>query len=502
LSALALLALTGSVRAQWYAVTDLGTLGGTNCLAYGINNHEQIVGASQTARGNYHGFMFYDGWMMDVGTLGGSNSWCYGVNDDGWMVGTADLPWTNMHAFVRTNALLGFGMMDLGTLGGSNSAAWMINLHGEMVGWAATTDGSHHAFFMTNFWPGWMMDLGTAGGTNSEAYCINSDGMVVGGARMWDGSVEPILTTNAIYGSGSMMTMGMGGMGALGGQSWFVNDLGNTAGQAEMPDGNHHAFITASGGMMGRMELDLGTLGGTNSVAYSLNNSGIAVGMAELSNGAHHAFMATSVMGGSWHMTDLNGLVPTGSGWELMEARGINSAGQITGWGMHDGRTNGFLLTPVSAPVIMTAGPSAQIVGAGAPILLQMQMSASEPLTYQWLRDGVAIPGATNATLKIAAMGMGNAGQYTVTARNAVGTVARASVPVGMFGIEFGSGTPRLTVAAPAGSHFRIDYSETLGGGANWQTMTEFTMAGSTRQVSDTPPAGTGSRFYRAVMLP
>ena len=62
-----------------------------------------------------------------------------------------------------------------------------------------------------------------------------------------------------------------------------------------------------------------------------------------------------------------------------------------------------------------------------------MQMNAIEPLTYQWLHDGVPIAGATNATLTLAAMSLGNVGQYTVTARNAVGTVASASAAVAMF---------------------------------------------------------------------
>lgn len=47
-SSLALLALAGAARAQFYAATDLGALGGTNGMAYGLNNHEQIVGTAQT----------------------------------------------------------------------------------------------------------------------------------------------------------------------------------------------------------------------------------------------------------------------------------------------------------------------------------------------------------------------------------------------------------------------------------------------------------------------
>lgn len=506
LSSLALLALACAARGQFYAVTDLGTFGGTNGMAYSINNHEQIVGAAQTGMGQYHAFMFEGGRLADLGTMGGSNSWAYGVNDSGWMVGASGMPMTNMHAFLCTNALTNPTMMDLGTLGGSNSAAWMIDMHGDMVGWAMMTNGDQHAFFMTNFASGGMMDLGTAGGINSAAHCINSNRMVVGGAMMSSGSLEPIMSTNALFGSSSMMTMGMGSMGASGGQSWYVDDMGNTAGQAMMSGGNYHAFVSGGGGMMGQTIVDLGTLGGTNSIAYCLNNAGTAVGMAQTAAGMPHAFMVTNVlgggMGGTVHMIDLNNLIPTNSGWELMVARGMNAAGQIVGWGMDAGRTNAFLLTPVPSPVIMMSVTGPEVVGPGTPITLGMQMSASEPLTYQWLQNGMPIAAATNATYTISGMTMANAGHYTVTARSAVGTVASSSAALSMFTMQFTNGTPHLSVAAPSGSHFRIDYSDMLGSSANWQAMTNFTMMGSLTQMSDAPPQDLRAKFYRAVMLP
>ena len=130
LSVPVLLALACATQAQYYAVTDLGALGGTNGMAYAINNHEQIVGTAQTGAGNFHAFMFAGGRMLDLGTLGGGNSYAYGINDNGWMVGGADLPATNRHAFLCTNGLMNPRMMDLGTLGGTNSAAMMIDMLG------------------------------------------------------------------------------------------------------------------------------------------------------------------------------------------------------------------------------------------------------------------------------------------------------------------------------------------------------------------------------------
>jgi hypothetical protein len=118
------------------------------------------------------------------------------------------------------------------------------------------------------------------------------------------------------------------------------------------------------------------------------------------------------------------------------------------------------------------------------------------------LHAGVPIPGATNATLTLPGMSMGIAGQYTVIARNAMGTVANSSVAVSMFSMAMTNGSPHLMVAAPAGSHFRIDYADSLASIPNWQTMTNFTMMGSMSQMSVTPPPGSHGQFYRAVMMP
>src|SRR5690606_41930251 len=47
---------------------------------------------------------------------------------------------------------------------------------------------------------------------------------------------------------------------------------------------------------------------------------------------------------------DLNMLIDPLSGWQLTEGRAINDLGQITGTGVFNGQTRGFLLTPVPEP--------------------------------------------------------------------------------------------------------------------------------------------------------
>jgi hypothetical protein len=44
-------------------------------------------------------------------------------------------------------------------------------------------------------------------------------------------------------------------------------------------------------------------------------------------------------------MKDLNDLIPSGTGWELTEARDINDNGQITGIGTLNGVRKAFRLT-------------------------------------------------------------------------------------------------------------------------------------------------------------
>jgi probable HAF family extracellular repeat protein len=71
-------------------VIDLGTLGGLNSEASGINKSGLVVGNSQLASGFVHAFL-YNNVMTDLGTLGGPNSYAIAINDSGQIVGNSDL---------------------------------------------------------------------------------------------------------------------------------------------------------------------------------------------------------------------------------------------------------------------------------------------------------------------------------------------------------------------------------------------------------------------------
>lgn len=88
---------------------------------------------------------------------------------------------------------------------------------------------------------------------------------------------------------------------------------------------------------------DLGSLGGI-SEALAINDRGQIVGLSSNRLGIEGIQHATLWENGQ--IVDLNDLIPAGAGWTLELASGVNNRGQIVGYGVHDGRTQPFLLTP------------------------------------------------------------------------------------------------------------------------------------------------------------
>ncbi len=115
-----------------------------------------------------------------------------------------------------------------------------------------------------------------------------------------------------------------------------MTDLGTLGGPqivgyASPPTSSVQAFLYSSGTIT-----DLGVLY-DSSVAEAINNFGVVVGESG------YAFIYT---GGA--LQDLNTPIPSGSGWVLTEATGINDKGQIVcnAYSTTTGYTHAFLLNP------------------------------------------------------------------------------------------------------------------------------------------------------------
>lgn len=96
------------------------------------------------------------------------------------------------------------------------------------------------------------------------------------------------------------------------------------------------------------------------------------------------------------------------------------------------------------APVApsVNAAPQSQSVSVGNAVQLSVQAGGSTPISYQWQRNGVDIPGATSAsyTLGHATLADSNA-EYRVLLKNAAGTTASAGAILKVSGVELFAGS-------------------------------------------------------------
>jgi hypothetical protein len=75
-----------------------------------------------------------------------------------------------------------------------------------------------------------------------------------------------------------------------------------------------------------------------------------------------------------------------------------------------------------AVPPTITGHPLGQTVTAGQPASFSVTATGTAPLTYQWRKNTVAIPGATGSTYAIATTVVGDAGSYDVVVTNGAGS--------------------------------------------------------------------------------
>jgi hypothetical protein len=78
------------------------------------------------------------------------------------------------------------------------------------------------------------------------------------------------------------------------------------------------------------------------------------------------------------------------------------------------------------APPVITAQPQSQTIGGGLSATFTVEATGAGPLSYQWRRNGIALPGATSVSLTITELRRNDAGDYSVLVSNPAGIVASA----------------------------------------------------------------------------
>ncbi|HEX5247860.1 MAG TPA: HYR domain-containing protein [Gaiellaceae bacterium] len=346
----------GRAATAGYTITDLGSLGGSadGTDPHAINSFGEIAGEATDTTGTRRAFLWTptspngsSGAMSDLGDLGaGRIAIGEAIDDSGDVVGIVSFG-TDSHAFFKgTGKMIDLGPGEALGLGGGTTVG---QAYGSAVFWSAASASSRTT-------------LGTLGGVQAGATAANANGEIAG----WRTSpTYPFPVHAVLFGT----SPGVTDLGTLGGPSSFANAInasGDVVGYSS-PDNttNSHAFLWRLGGGM----IDLGALGynrgsSSESRAYGVNDADQVVGQSYGFDFREHAFL--------WQdgtMTNLDTLLPAGSGWQLQRASAINDAGQIVGFGLLNGRRHGYLLTPAAAaddtPPVSTASVSPAANAAG-----------------------------------------------------------------------------------------------------------------------------------------
>lgn len=160
-----------------------------------------------------------------------------------------------------------------------------------------------------------------------------------------------------------------------------------------------------------------------------------------------------------------------------------------------------------AAPEI-TAKPETQLVEAGQNVTLTVAASGTPPFSYQWLRNGQPIPGATDSTLTINPVTTNDLGAYSVTVSNACGGVEGTAadllvlptyLPV-ITDANLADGWFRFMVETKLGYDYVIEYKNDLAD-PTWTMLTNTPGIGAPQFIYDAaPPAD--RRFYRVIQIP
>lgn len=162
---------SSSGQPRWL-MTDLGTLGGRFSVAWAINSHGQVVGASRTGEGANHVFFWERGRMIDLGR--------YGVS-----AGRASSPTVLLNEkgqVVWAGNRTGWFLWENGVTRPLSFSVTAMNDRGQIVGTSTTVAGASEARPHAVLWEnGRLRDLGFLPGSRwTSPVAINNSGVVVG----------------------------------------------------------------------------------------------------------------------------------------------------------------------------------------------------------------------------------------------------------------------------------------------------------------------------------
>lgn len=226
-----------------------------------------------------------------------------------------------------------------------------------------------------------------------------------------------------------------------------------------------------------------------------LNRAGFQFVLEDFNRALANQFQS----GGQPIFAIINGVTdsPSHAAWELLAHQ--NGYGQrdfsesLTHFRSVMDRVQAAPATP--PPPTLVSGPAAAEVQEGEMLTLSVVADGADPLTYQWLRDGVAVPGATAAQFVVTSAQIPDAGSYAVTVSNpggvitsapAVVTVRTRPLPVPRLSsiLRTADGMISVEIAEAGGGTPVLEHSSDL---IQWRQLKELTPGVPNQQVLIAP---------------
>lgn len=257
----------------------------------------------------------------------------------------------------------------------------------------------------------------SATGSAPFTYQWLKDGAAVSGATSSSLTLNPVQFSQAgVY---SVTVTGPGGTVTSSGAALIVNAVVTAPQITSQPAG-----LTVSAG--GPLSLSV-TATGTGPLSYQWYKNGVAISGASAST----LTFASAVVGDSanYHV------VVTNSGGTATSSVAVVVV---------------TALTPVNTAPVVGTPPAAQSATVGSSVSFTVSVSGTSPFTYQWLKNGIVILGATNSTLTINPVQLSDSGSYAVTVSGPGGNVTSTGAALTVNPAVVPATAPQIT-SQPAG---------------------------------------------------
>lgn len=124
-------------------------------------------------------------------------------------------------------------------------------------------------------------------------------------------------------------------------------------------------------------------------------------------------------------------------------------------------RLGGTWANVLGDPPVFVSQPTNQIACAGQNVTFTSLAQSTQAINYQWYRGTNALTGATNASLTLSSVQLGDANRYSVTASNLLGMISSAAATLTVQAINVTVSSPQAIMVGP-GSNLVIN--ATIGG--------------------------------------